>query len=185
MSRGAGQNRVAERVSRYVPFWEVPGSNVRLECGEVFQVNIFWSLMLAPLPHNFVKWKQRVDFFEIADFFFFTSLSRTKCSPRQSMNSGRNRNHILPVSIHIHSEWVQVRKSVSEKFSTFSHLRLIFMDCFLWYFLYIFRDRFNSLLVALLSKTGNCWVSFCSLFLSLSLILYCARGDQVREDLSL
>lgn len=70
MSKDAGQNSVAERVSRYVPFWEVPGSNVRLECSEVFQVNIFRSLMLASLPHNFVKGKQRVDFFEIADFFF-------------------------------------------------------------------------------------------------------------------
>lgn len=127
MSKGAGQNRVAERVSRYVPFWEVPGSNVRLECSEVFQVNIFWSLMLAPLPHNFVKWKQRVDFFEIADFFFFTSLSRTKCSPRQSMNSGRNRNHILPVSIHI--LWMgSSQKECLWKILNF----FLILDLFLW-----------------------------------------------------
>lgn len=184
MSKGAGQNRVAERVSRYVPFWEVPGSNVRLECGEVFQVNIFWSLMLAPLPHNFVKWKQRVDFFEIADFFFSLHFCVQNAAPdRVWTQAGTETTSFL--SAFTYSEWVQVRKSVSEKFSTFSHLGLIFMDCFLWYLLYIFRDRFNSLLVALLSKTGNCWVSFCSLFLSLWLILYCARGDQVREDLSL
>lgn len=158
MSKGAGQNRVAERVSRYVPFWEVPGSNVRLECGEVFQVNIFWSLMLAPLPHNFVKWKQRVDFFEIADFFFHFTFAykmqpqtEYELRPEQKPHPSCQHSHTLN---GFKSERVSLKNS-----QLFPHLGLIFMDCFLWYLLYIFRDRFNSLLVALLSKTGNCWVS--------------------------
>lgn len=126
MSKGAGQNRVAERVSRYVPFWEVPGSNVRLECGEVFQVNIFWSLMLAPLPHNFVKWKQRVDFFEIADFFFFTSLSRTKCSPRQYELRPEQKPH--PSCQHSHT----LNGFKSERVSLKNSQLFLILDLFLW-----------------------------------------------------
>lgn len=39
----------------FVPFGEVPGDNFRFKYIQVIQVNIFRSLVLAPLPHTFTE----------------------------------------------------------------------------------------------------------------------------------
>lgn len=36
-----------------LPFWEVAGSNIRLQRIQIVQVDILWPLVLAPLPHTF------------------------------------------------------------------------------------------------------------------------------------
>ncbi len=83
----------SERIPRFVPFWEVPGNNIRFKCIQVIQVNVFRSLMLTPLPHTFMKARQETSTQKFAVFIFFfpTSFSFNLCIQkqgrlRQSMN---------------------------------------------------------------------------------------------------
>lgn len=54
----------------YVPFGEIPGNNFRFKYIQVIQVNIFRSLMLAPLPHRFMREKK-----DMIVLFYLTSSS--------------------------------------------------------------------------------------------------------------
>lgn len=80
----------------FVPFWEVPSNNVWFKCIQVVQVNIFRALMLAPLPHTFVKAAEEMTVRVYSEIF---SLPLNRCMWKQTLNSGPNRNHILPVHI--------------------------------------------------------------------------------------
>lgn len=54
----------------FVPFGEIPGNNFRFKYIQVIQVNIFRSLMLAPLPHHFMRKKK-----DMIVLFYLTSSS--------------------------------------------------------------------------------------------------------------
>lgn len=62
----------------FVPFREIPGDNVRFEYIQVIQVNIFRSLMLAPLSHSFMRKKKRYDCSLFSYFLLFLNAKQTK-----------------------------------------------------------------------------------------------------------
>lgn len=75
---------------RSVPFGEVPGNNIGIKCIQVIQVNIFRSLMLAPLPHTFMKERQDT---ALREYFHFSSLVRVNAEQpdaEQKLTQGRN-----------------------------------------------------------------------------------------------
>lgn len=61
----------------FVPFGEIPGDNFRFKYIQVIQVNIFRSLMLAPLPHCFMR-KKRYDCSILSHFLLFLNAEQTE-----------------------------------------------------------------------------------------------------------